>query len=75
MNEGSGELRVSKTLSCEMIDKYKYPYCFYYLQRIFLYSTVKLPGCGRQIMIARKLVEKNTKEIQKKFAKILEKNG
>lgn len=27
---------------------------------------LKCQGCGHQIMIARKLVEKNTKEIQKK---------
>lgn len=27
---------------------------------------LKCTGCGRQIMVARKLVEKNTKEIQKK---------
>ena len=28
---------------------------------------LKCKGCGHQIMIARKLVEKNTKEIQKKL--------
>ena len=27
---------------------------------------LKCTGCGQQIMIARKLVEKNTKEIRKK---------
>ena len=27
---------------------------------------LKFTGCGHQIMIARKLVEKNTKEIRKK---------
>ena len=30
---------------------------------------LKCMGCGHQIMIARKLVEKNTKEIQKKACK------
>lgn len=28
---------------------------------------LKCTGCGRQVMIARRLVEKNTREIQKKL--------
>lgn len=31
---------------------------------------LKCMGCGHQIMIARKLVEKNTKDLKKKLEKI-----
>ena len=34
--------------------------------RVGVDFRLKCCGCGHQIMIARKLVEKNTKEIQKK---------
>ena len=36
---------------------------------------LKCTGCGHQIMITRKLVEKNTKEIQKKCLKSVESYG
>ena len=34
--------------------------------RIGAYFRLRCLGCGRQIMIARKLVEKNIREIRKK---------
>ena len=37
--------------------------------RVGAYFRLKCLGCGHQIMIARKLVEKNTREIRKKEAK------
>lgn len=36
---------------------------------------LKCQGCGHQIMIARKLVEKNTKDLQKKGLKSLPSYG
>ena len=36
------------------------------ITRIGVDFKLKCMGCGHQIMVARKLVEKNTKEIRKK---------
>ena len=38
------------------------------IQRVCADFRLKCLGCGHQIMIARKLVEKNTREIRKKEA-------
>ena len=34
--------------------------------RVGAQNPIKFKGCGHQIMIARKLVEKNTRELKKK---------
>lgn len=46
--------------------------CEWEVLRVGADFRLKCQGCGHQIMVARRLVEKNTKEIQKKLRKSLE---
>lgn len=72
MLSGEGEQELRCDMEYEVGDivklKKKHPCgsCEWEILRVGADFRLKCMGCGHQIMIARKLVEKNTKDLRKK---------